>query len=80
MKIINRIKARFAKSQVENPQTDLEGLEGQPDNRSQLPTYSISHLFIPIGELFSYEILLMISEEMNVPMNVVRMDLGKITK
>lgn len=80
MKIINKIKARLAKSQAENHQTDLEGLEGQPDNRSQLPTYSITHLFIPIGELFSYEILLMISEEMNVPMNVVRKDLGKITK
>lgn len=78
MNLINR----FWKKQKEEPAAmpELKEIEGRIDVRKSLATYSITHRFVLLSDLLSYDNVSMLSEELNVPSKVVRDDLNKLTK
>lgn len=78
MNLINR----FRKKQKEEPAAmpELKEIEGRIDVRKSLATYSITHRFVLLSDLLSYDNVSMLSEELNVPSKVVRDDLSKLTK
>lgn len=73
---------RFLKKQKEEPAAmpELKEMEGRIDVRKALATYSITHRFVLLPDLLSYDNVSMLSEELNVPSKVVRDDLSKLTQ
>ena len=73
---------RFLKKQKEEPaiMPELKEIDGRIDVRKSLATYSITHRFVLLPDLLSYDNVSMLSEELNVPSKVVRDDLTKLTK
>lgn len=67
-------------NEKESQKEELKEIEGRVDIREPLATYSITHNFVSLSNLISYDTLLLLSEELNVPLKVVKDDLIKLTK
>lgn len=74
------LKKIFARKDKDSSSEGLREIEGRAEVRESLVTYSITHRFVPLSLLLSYDILLMLSEELNVPLKIVREDLARLIK
>lgn len=55
-------------NEKESQKEELKEIEGRVDIREPLATYSITHNYVSLSNLISYDTLLLLSEELNVPL------------
>lgn len=78
MNIINKLLGNH--NEEVSQKEELKEIEGRVDIREPLATYNITYRFVSLFKLTTYDTLLMLSEELNVPFKVVKDDLTKLTK